>query len=979
MDAPAFPPAPENKPVAPLLPPVLLRPSVLLWLWVLPLAVLLVLNVQGYWLIEGNMDAKQHMRAHLFGLAGLVNLMLGVGLYFAGRLQVKNRPESDGTLSVWWSVPAIVAQAGFLWMAVAWGDRDILPRSVTDWIYTPQRFFYNQFAFAMVPLFWGLIRLACVRPEKGRGKALVVSLVMAVAAPVMLYGALQFLFSAGRHFEFSPYVVAILIIVLGVLMFVAIIRGIALGLRGVDVWSGATERIAIVIFALALPLGGLILNREIPFPNDFQAWEVYALTVANTVFLLLASWLHARRPLLSLGLLCATLPFSLYFFTVFLPFLPLSIFAVILMGAGFLVLTPTVLLILHLSLLNKARRGSSGRRLVTGVLCFLLLPGFFTVRGLADKAALNAALDYVYAPAIKDGAMTYESSRMNLRRALANHRSYKDGIYYPLLSDYYAWLVFDDLVLPDDKLARLEETFFGKTDVAKNKSRNRGDIWGGGRGSSNRDRNRMPRANPPPRTIEVANMEITTKPAGDDVTTATVKLTLRNTGIINAEYIKKLPLPAGVYVSGFRLHIDGKPVPGRITEKKTALWVYTMIRDSERRDPGLLFYNAPDEVELRVFPVVSGTPSVVEIDFVMPGGTEGASAWGRAGDVKWIPELPKPCVVPSENGAVAAGGLEALALPAVKRDSYLHVIVDRSQENGFEGDLAAALSGLKAKFPEARFVRVTLANYETVTLPMEKATLAVLPLRGGFFADLAVTQVLRTHRDADLDAAKTDGAPPVRPVIVILGRKAAVSAPELNIAKAWADVVPSLEMYGADASGALTAWPVAGTVETPLLRLGQSVRPLVGGRAVRFKPVVSAEILLEYWASEAKAWKRVEPVVVQSGETPWTRAVALQLMQQDYERSPGGSWIDLKTLVAASRESGVMLASTSYIVVENSAQWRMIDVSERKKLDQSAALNFKEAPAPSWVWLGAGFGLWLGFRRWRALSRRNAVERVASR
>ncbi|MBC8040551.1 MAG: hypothetical protein H7Y06_08420, partial [Opitutaceae bacterium] len=340
--------------------PVLLRPSALLWLWVLPLAVLLVLNVQGYRLIEGNMDDAQHWRGQVFGLAGLVDLLLGVGLYFAGRRQVKREPEGDGTLSVWWAVPAIVAQVAYLWLAMAWGERDMLPRSVMDWIYTPQRFFYNQFAFAMVPLFWGLIRLACVRPEKGRGKALVFSLVMAVAAPVMLYGLFQVIIRTDRYFEAGPAIFAIIVIVLGVLMFVAIIRGIALGLRDVDVWSGTTERMAIVIFAFALPVGGLILNREIPFPNDFQAWEVYALTVANTGFLLLASWCHARRPLLSLGLLCATLPFSLYFFTVFLPFLPLSIFAVILMGAGFLVLTPTVLLILHLSLLNKARRGSSG-------------------------------------------------------------------------------------------------------------------------------------------------------------------------------------------------------------------------------------------------------------------------------------------------------------------------------------------------------------------------------------------------------------------------------------------------------------------------------------------------------------------------------------------------------------------------------------------------------------------------------------------
>ncbi|HEY9248504.1 MAG TPA: hypothetical protein VIO38_05210, partial [Rariglobus sp.] len=160
-----------------------------------------------------------------------------------------------------------------------------------------------------------------------------------------------------------------------------------------------------------------------------------------------------------------------------------------------------------------------------------------------------------------------------------------------------------------------------------------------------------------------------------------------------------------------------------------------------------------------------------------------------------------------------------------------------------------------------------------------------------------------------------------------------------------------------------TAWPVAGKAEAPLLRLGESVRPLVAGCAVRFKAEAKPEVPLEFWSPDEQAWKRVESAVVQTGETPWTRAVALQLMQQDYERSPGGSWVDLKALVAASRESGVMVASTSYIVVENAAQWRMLDVSERKKLDQNAALNFKEAPAPSWVWIAAGFGLWLRFRR----------------
>ena len=971
MDVPPMPPALEPKPVAPLLPPVLLRPAALLWLWVLPVAVLLALNVQGYYLIEGNMDEAQRLRAHLFGLAGLADLLLGAGLYFAGRRQVKQQPDSAGTLSVWWSIPAIVVQVGFLWMALAWGERGMIPRSVAEWIYPPQRFLYNQFAFAMVPLFWGLIRLACVRPEKGRGKALVISLVMAVAAPVMLYAVFQLVRHSRRHFEFSPYivefspyVVVTLAIVLGVLMFAAIIRGIALGLRNVDAWSGATERIAIVIFALALPLGGLALNSEIPFPNDFQAWEVYALTVANAAFLLLASWWHARRPLLSFGLLCATLPFSFYFFTVFLPFLPLSIFAVMLMGAGFLVLTPTVLLILHLSLLNKARRGSSGRRLVTGVLCFLVLPGFFTVRGLADKTALNAALDYVYAPAIKDGPMTYESSRTNLRRALGNHRSYKDGIYYPLLSDYYAWLVFDDLVLPDEKLTRLEETFFGKQSVAKKKSGGRGDFWGGGRGSSsNRDRHRMPRANPPPRTVEAAKMDVATKPAESGAAlVATLKLTLKNTGGADAEYIKKLPLPAGVYVSGFRLHIEGKPVSGRITEKKTALWVYTMIRDTERRDPGLLFYNAPDELELRVFPVMAKTPSVVEIDFLMPSA--GSGPWGAAQDAKWLTEPKEPRLAHGEHGSVVAGGLDALGLPAVKRGTYLHVIVDRSAENGFEGELWPAVDRLSAAFSGASVRGVTLANYETADVERNTGGLEALPLRGGFLADLALAQAIRRHRDTTLDT-KREGGPAERPVFVILGRQTPALPEDLRLTEAWADVLPGLEIHGADADEKRVVLHGAEVKDAPLLRLGNSVRPLVLGRAARFA-AEAAGAELEYWNPDTGDWKPVPMVRAVPADSPWARAVELQSRQQDYERAPGGEGADLKALVKASRESGVMIASTSYIVVENAAQWRMLDVSERKKLDQNAALDFKEAPAPGAVWLIAGFGMWLGVRRWRA-------------
>src|SRR5438477_10157941 len=68
---------PRSEAPLPLLPGVLTGPAALLWLWLLPIGVLLLLNVQGYQLVEGNMNSDQRALAWWLGFAGLVNLALG--------------------------------------------------------------------------------------------------------------------------------------------------------------------------------------------------------------------------------------------------------------------------------------------------------------------------------------------------------------------------------------------------------------------------------------------------------------------------------------------------------------------------------------------------------------------------------------------------------------------------------------------------------------------------------------------------------------------------------------------------------------------------------------------------------------------------------------------------------------------------------------------------------------------------------------
>jgi len=983
MDAPAPPPAPETGTSAPLIPPALLGASAFLWMWVLPVAILSFLNLQAYRLVEGNMSASQLETARVLGWSCLGNLLAGLAMYVVAWTGVR-RQNPARVLHPAWGVVPIVVQVAYLWAALALMDK-VLPASVVSWIYPQERFLYNQFAFGMVPLFLGILRLAGSWRVTSVGKALAINLGFAVVAPVFLYALFWMLTWGRRDSLYAGLILALAAVVLGIIMFVGLVRALLLALFKVRAWRHG-ERVAIFMVALVLPLCGLTLNRSIPFPTDFQTVEVYALLLANTAILALASWQHARWPRLSYWLLCATFPFSLYFFIVFLPFTPLSILAIIALGAGFLVLTPTFLFTLHLHLLNQARRnpliGSGQLRLIlVGVGCSLLLPAFFTVRGLADKAALNAALDYVYTPAITEAAIECPINQVNLRRALTNHRDFKNGIYYPLLSDYYSWLVFDNLVLPDDKLARLEEIFIGiagpkeSQDPVRNRSGTR-------RGRTVRERAHMPRALPAPQTVEISAAEVYSAAAGKQATVATLTLTLRNTGKAPAEYARTLRLPAGVLVNGFRLHINGVAVAGRIVEKKTALWVYAMIRDSERRDPGLLYYDKPGELELRVFPVSPDKPTQVEIDFLVPAVVAGSDVPVYAGDLDaFLGQLG--AFVPLQQvstirGSMVVGGLDQPSLPAVDREPYLHVIIDRSAGNAYTGDVNTALQALRQRFPAAKSVRVTLANYEVndlvarrspwAELPsMTDADLrAALPQRGGLDLDLAVARAIREHGAIELDQAAAGNGVPSRPIFVILAGHVAERRTALDFTGSWAGVLPDLEIHevGSDGTKFDIPSPPGASSARPLLRLGDSIRPLVPGVVPRFK-AAGKDAALQYWSPETSGWRPVAGFGTQENSVVWLEGMALQVLQQDFSRSPGDAGVELKHLVEASRQSGVLLPATSYIVVENQAQWRMLDLSEKQKLGQNSALSFLETPAPPGLYVAGGFLLWLGYRRLR--------------
>jgi hypothetical protein len=952
---------------ASLLPGVLLGPASFLWLWVLPLAVLGALNLHGYWLIGSEMNEAQRHSAHWLGAAGLANLCAGLAVFCLAKLRRPGASAPEVTHPTW-GLPGLLVQIAYLWLAM-----------------------FNQFTFCMLPAFHGILRLVAGRITLPLSRTVLISGAAAVGGPIFLYAVGQLFIAAGAPHDYAwvGYFFATLVIVAGLLMFFGVLRVLLVVLRNVQTWHPTGERWAVVILALVLPLAGLTLNITIPFPVDFQATEVYLLTFANALVVLLAVWTGEAQPRLSWHLLWATFPFSLYFFIVFLPFTPLSVLAVIAMGAGMLVLTPILLFALHLHLLAKAwrqvaDRASRRRLLLGGAMAVLLLPAFFTLRAVADKASLNAALDHVYEPTVPAGDIAFDGNLVNLRRALNSHRSYKEGIYYPLLSDYYAWLVFDNLVLPDDKLDALETVFFAPRLAGDSIDAMRKGKGTTGRGQVS-DRKRVRRGAPVPKTVELANTNVRVAGAEARGSVVTLSLELRNAGTIAAEYETLLTLPAGVFIQGFRLQVGDTLVPGRIFERKTALWVYSMIRDLENRDPGVLYYRTPTEVELRVFPVLAGKPVTVEMDFLVPASVAASDLTAGSGTpaqvLQHIGRQLQPLVARPGSGERVVAGLGNLTLPVPEQETYLHLIVDRSAEHGFRGDFPALWPVLRAKFPHAKQVRVALANFEVTAVHHELTDIErppaltaaeldrIMPLSGGLALDLALAHGLRTHRDRELDLESPAQPLPPRPVFVILSRAAVERPLDLPITRAWVDLVPALELNELGADGSFRAHRRDHAPAGGVLRMGSSVRPVVADRMVRFAPGDAADEI-QSWELGRWVGLHVSPSTPDAG---WIRAAELQLMQQDRDRNPGGSGITNRSLVEASRKSGVLLAATSYIVVENQAQWKMLESGERQKLGQNQALEFVETPAPPALLAILGFVSWLCVRRWWQKRRRLAL------
>jgi len=962
--------APPSRPPRAVPERFLVRAWMLVLAWPVSHGFLLFLNWRHWGLVRGEATGPQSATwlALLLGLACSVAWGTAVAVRRRGGAQVVHGRGAAAAFLL-----TVLALALFAWKGWA-----LIPGSMQGWMLRPEVLIFQHFSLLM-PL---ALLAAVIGAEGGAGPRIVW-----FGGPILfVLGSIALgLFGSVIGLQF-PFVTVL--VVGGLTAFgVVCAAGALAGVRSAYARARASSVGALTGFsalvALVAPVAGLLLNAVIPFPYSFQRGDMYLVAVLNGLLLTLPFFAPPRLHRAVWLAQCALFPFTAYFFVVFLAFLPFFPLGLLALGGGVLMLVPSALFALHLGRIVDGFRLEvrDGRRFGVGVLAALALiawPAVWFGGALADRGRIEHALDYAEFPDLRPGGEEVPD-REGVGRLLNSLAEFKAGLWLPYLSDAYNAVVFDGLVLPSAKIEKLHRFFTGEPLPAPQFPRSAIPFGGGRRSASVGAMESVP-FTPPPATARLVSVAATPS-VREGVPVRQVRVEVGNSAAADAEYVGRIELPPGVVVTGFWLHIGGERVPGRLFEKRAALWVYQRITHSpEIRDPAILRHIEADVLELRIFPVPGQGSRLVELELAGPGAALDA--------VRFDGTAPRPA---TEAGAWAFwSGSGSLAIPAevgpgpVVRRPFLQIVADVSTGSPFrEAEVLerAVRETLRAN-PDCAGFRLMLASVvcedteravrgRDETLAAIRGALGRAPgHRGGFDASFALRSVLwRRHAEAESASA---GASPVglllRPRIVILSGQAEVPAGDLD---AFASVYPDLQGFTVrDPSGGVREerFPWRADEGIRLARAGSRFALLSGpaGFGVFGRGPETVAESIEVWDAQRSRWVPIAPIAPLDPGSFYARALEAQQFERERRMEPWRARGSLGDAVGRSAESGALTASTAFVVMESQSQWESVARASAKASGAHESLAMGAAPEPGVVFLlGTGL-LTLAVRRRRS-------------
>lgn len=931
------------------------------WLFLintLPLVVLFFLLFGQFTIIKTLLEEKNLELWMYFGVSlgvlGLLNFLYAVYL-----------TQKKKNVSIWFGLIALLCYIPFIYLYGYHLDK-IIPSTIPQWMVSGNIFLYVG-TFLMPTLAYSIFVLVShFTPENKEHKAWV-NFLIAIGIPIVGYLFTQIILPLWQQIErnFSVHVLVILVIAATLVFLFFLIRGVfILATKKAKVWQKYQLAWKIPI-AIVLPLIGLAVNNGQLFYNygpgdsgifgDFNNQWFYILAVINGILVCLP---NLGNRTYRLGLFMArsiTFAYTFYFFLVFLPFLPLSVITIIAIGTGFLLLTPLLLFIIHINELSKDFnyfKALFPKKLIIGIslLGFLVIPAFITATYLKDKSVLNEALSYLYSP---DYSKQYEVNKVSLQKTLNVINGHKDridsGIFgngIPYLSSYFNWLVLDNLTLSDSKINTIEKIFFGNTTF-----------------------------NLRPVNFQKDNViisDISTSSTYDKTQNAWkswVDLELTNKSENNwfSEYSTTIDLPEGCFISDYYLYVGDVKESGILAEKKSAMWIFSQIRN-ENRDPGILYYLTGNKVAFRVFPFSKDEVRKTGIELLHKEPIE----LSIDNNIIELGNKEETIYEKIENDNIAYVSVQdKQKLNSVKRKPYYHFLLDVSKnQKGNTSDFIKRIETvLEANQQLSENAQISFVNsYVTNSILAEdwKGEYKNQTFEGGFYLDRAIRTTLF---NAYQNKSKS------YPVIVVVTDSIQNAVLEKDFTDLEFTFPESNHFYLLAENGdlrphSLTLNPIEELTETKReCEFCETVLEYkLSDNSIAYLPnnnkssLILKKDVFEVSKSDIK-------------ERNWQSALIMQGKWTSQILHPENSDKEWLNMVKYSFLSKIMTPVTSYLVVENEAQKAMLKKKQEQVLSGNRSLDLDEdtlrMSEPSLIILSIllGIAVWFNEKRKRQLTK----------
>ena len=932
----------------------LLNPKWLFIINTLPLVVLYFLFFGQFNIIKTLLDENSIQLWKSFGFSlGIIGVL---NFVYAVYLTLKQQ-----NVSVWYGLLALLCYIPFIYLYGYHLDK-IIPFSIPQWMVSGNIFLYVG-TFLMPTLAYSLfILVSHFTPENKEHKAWV-NFLIAIGIPIAGYLFSQIILPLWQRVEGEFYIhtFVVLVIAATLVFLFFLIRGVfILATKKADAWQKYQLAWKIPI-AIALPLIGLSVNNGHLFNNfgpsesgifgDFNSAWFYILAVLNGILICLPNLENKiYRLLLFIGR-SVTFAYTFYFFLLFLPFLPLSVIAIIAIGTGFLMLTPLLLFVIHINELSKDfthLKTLLSKKLIIGVsvLGFLIIPAFITAAYLKDKSVLNETLSYLYSP---DYSKQYNIDKTSLQKTLnvikshKDHRDSRGGIFgngIPYLSSYFNWLVMDNLTLSDSKINTIEKIFFGKTSFELRPENIQND------------------------NVQISN--ISTNSTYDKTQNAwkswvDLEITNKSGNTWSSEYATTIDLPEGCWISDYYLYVGDIKEPGILAEKKSAMWIFSQIRN-ENRDPGILYYLTGNKVAFRVFPFSKDEVRKTGIEFlhkepiklkiddnIVELGSQEETIYEK---------------IETEN-IVYVSAKQKQSLNSVKRQPYFHFIVDVSKNtNNNSTDFTKRIEHLLETNKQlSENAQISFVNSYVTTTSLNKdwkEQYKNQTFEGGFYLDRAIrTTLLNAYQDK----SKT------YPVIVVVTDSIQNAVLDKDFADFGFTFPESNLFFNLDKNGTLKEHSLA---KNPIKGLPEVNRECMFCETVlEYKLSNNSTAYLPHNSEPSIILKKdiFEVPETEIEEKNWISALTMQGQWNSQILHPEISDKEWLNMVKYSFISKVMTPVTSYLVVENEAQKAMLKKKQEQALSGNKSLDLGEdtqrMSEPSLILLTILLGLVIWFREKR--------------